>query len=256
MKEPTTLCGAALYKCRRMFARRSRFRMQRSGRKLGVVLWLTLCAQSLPATAQTATISGTVTDAEIGEAIRGAPVYLVGLPRVAVTTVDGSYEFLGVEAGTYVLTAVARGYLPFSDTLEISGTSRITHDFRLEPDPGDSLAGQRQMQERDKSVPHPGLEDSETLRLFELSTVCGCFKSANAILGEALRLRTEYGSLVQFERDSGAVDQMGGLLKSWRTAQQICLTRFGSKLFEDTWCNSPGEISEKRRALDSLGIAI
>lgn len=230
--------------------------MQRRGRVLGVVLWSTLCAQSLPAAAQSASISGTVTDADVGEAISGVPVYLIGLPRVAVTTVDGRYELLGVEAGTYVLTAVARGYVPFSDTLDVSGTSRIKYDFRLEPDPGDSQAGQRQMQERDKSVPHPVLEDSETLRLSQLSTVCSCFKSANAILGEALRLRTEYDSLVQFERDSGAVDQMGGLLKSWRTAQQICLTRFGSKLFEDTWCNSPGEISEKRRALDSLGIAI
>ena len=223
---------------------------------LGVVLWSTLCAQSLPAAAQTASISGTVTDAEVGEPISGAPVYLVGLPRVAVTTVNGSYELLGVEAGTYVLTAVARGYVPFSDTLEVSGTSRITLDFRLEPDPGDRPAGHRQAQEQDKSVPHPVLEGGDSLRFSQLSTVCGCFKSANAILGEALRLRTEYGSLVQFERDSRAVDQMGGLLKSWRMAQQFCLTRFGSKLFEDTRCNRPGEISEKRRALDSLGIAI
>lgn len=230
--------------------------MQRSGRMLGVVLWSVVCAQSLPATAQTASISGTVTDAEVGEPISGAPVYLVGLPRVAVTTVDGSYELLGVEAGTYVLTAAARGYLPFSDTLEVASTSRITHDFRLELDPGGRLAGQRQTQEQDKSVPHPVLEDSKTLRFSQLSTVCGCFKSANAILGEVLRLRTDYGSLVQFERDSVAVDQMGGLLKSWRIAQQICLTRFGSKLFEDTWCNRPDEIDDKRRALDSLGIAI
>ena len=223
---------------------------------LGVVLLSTLCAQSLPATAQTASISGTVTDAEVGEPIGGAPVYLIGLPRVAVTTVDGSYELLGVEAGTYVLTAVARGYVPFSDTLEVSGTSRITHDFRLVPDPSNRLAEQQQTQEQDRSVPHPASEGSETLRLSQLSTVCGCFRSADEILGEALRLRTEYGSLVQFERDSEAVDQMGGLLKSWRMAQMICLTRFGSKLFEDTWCNRPGEISEKRRTLDSLGIAI
>ena len=223
---------------------------------LGVVLWSVVCAQSLPATAQTASISGTVTDAEVGEPISGAPVYLVGLPRVAVTTVDGSYELLGVEAGTYVLTAAARGYLPYSDTLEVASTSRITHDFRLELDPGGRLAGQRQTQEQDKSVSHPVLEDSETLRFSQLSTVCGCFKSANAILGEVLQLRTDYGSLVQFERDSVAVDQMGGLLKSWRMAQQICLTRFGSKLFEDTWCNRPDEIDDKRRALDSLGIAI
>ena len=230
--------------------------MQRIGRILGVVLWSTLCAQSLPATAQTASISGTVTDAEVGEPISGAPVYLVGLPRVAVTTVDGSYELLGVEAGTYVLTAAARGYVPFRDTIEVSGTSRITHDFRLEPDPGDRLAGQRQTQEQDKSVPHPVLEGSEALRFSQLSTVCGCFKSASAILGEVLRLRTDYGSLVQFERDSEAVNQMGMLLKSWRMTQQLCLTRFGSKLFEDTWCNRPGEISDKRRALDSLGIVI
>lgn len=230
--------------------------MRRSGTMLGVVLWATLCAQSLPAMAQTASISGTVTDAKVGEPISGAPVYLVGLPRVAVTTVDGSYELLGVEAGTYVLTAAARGYLPFSDTLEVSSASRITHDFRLELNPGDRLAGQRQTQEQDKSVPHPVLEGGETLRFSQLSTVCGCFKSANAILGEALRLRRDYDSLVQFERDSGAVDQMGGILKSWRMAQQLCLTRFGSKLFEDTWCNRPDEIDDKRRALDSLGIAI
>ena len=94
------------------------------------------------------------------------------------------------------------------------------------------------------------------MRFSQLSTVCGCFISAEAILGEALRLRTEYDSFVEFEKDNKAKDQMGGLLKSWRMTQQFCLTRFGSKLFEDTWCNRPGEISEKRRALDSLGIAI
>ena len=221
---------------------------------LGVVLWLTLCAQSLPAMAQTASISGTVTDAKVGEAIRGAPVYIIGLPRVAVTMVDGSYELLGVEAGTYVLTVAALGYVPFSDTLEVSGTSRITHDFRLEPDPGDRLAGQRQTQERDTTVQYPVSEGN--LPFSQLSTVCDCFKSADAILGEALRLRKEYGRLEQFKRDSGAVDQMGELLKSWRMTQQFCLTRFGSKLFEDTWCNKPSELSEKRRALDSLGVAI
>ena len=109
--------------------------------------------------------------------------YLIGLPRVAVTSVDGSYELLGVEAGTYVLMAVARGYVPFSDTLEVSGTSRITHDFRLEPDPGDRLAGRRQTQERDKSVPQPVMEGSKTLHFSQLSTVCSCFKIRQCDLG-------------------------------------------------------------------------
>ena len=223
---------------------------------LGVVLWSTLCAQSLPATAQTASISGTVTDAEAGEAISGAPVYLIGQPRVAVTTVDGSYELLDVKPGTYVLMAVARGYISFSDTLKVSGSSSITRDFRLAPDSGDRMAGHRQTQEQGNNVPNPVLEGSETLDLSQLSTVCGCFNSANSILGEALRLRMNYGSSEEFDSDSRAVDQLGGLLNSWRMTQQVCLPRFGTKLLEDTWCSRPGEIDEKRGALDSLGIAI
>ena len=225
---------------------------------LRAVLWSMLCAQAALAAAQDATISGTVTDVTSGEAIRGAPVYLVGLPRVAVTKQDGRFELRNISAGTYNLTVAVQGYAPASDTLEVSGTARITHDFSLEPVGEASAEGGRRprAQEQDNGIPHPAPAESDIQRFPQFSTVCGCFKSANTTLQEAVRLRSKYDSLAQFDRDSKAVEQMDALLKSWRTAQQVCLTRFGTKLFEDTWCNRPGEISKKRRVLDSLGIAI
>ena len=251
-------CSTVIKECRSLCAGCPWRRRKQRVTALRVVLWSMLCAQAALAAAQNATISGTVTDVRLGEAIRGAPVYLIGLPRVAVTKEDGGFELRDVRAGTYILTVAVQGYAPASDTLEVFGTARITHDFRLEPDDaaGEDRAGQPGIRGQGNRLPHPAPAVSEVQRFPQFSTVCGCFKSANATLGEALRLRKQYGSLAQFHRDSEAVNQLDTLLKSWRTAQQVCLTRFGTKLLEDSWCNRPGDISDKRRELDSLGIAI
>ncbi|MDP8209028.1 MAG: carboxypeptidase-like regulatory domain-containing protein [Candidatus Electryonea clarkiae] len=62
------------------------------------------------------TIAGVVTDSD-GDAVRGATVYLVnpdgngrGDIVRTVTARDGSFEFVGLDAGVYTVVAGARGY--------------------------------------------------------------------------------------------------------------------------------------------------
>jgi hypothetical protein len=63
-----------------------------------------------------ATISGVVTDDSTSLPVQNAtvtamPILRLGKPRRAVTDADGKYEIAGIAAGTYVLTAGAKGYI-------------------------------------------------------------------------------------------------------------------------------------------------
>jgi hypothetical protein len=64
----------------------------------------------------TGSISGTVTDAESGDAIEDASVSVDGADLSAVTDVDGSYTISDVPTGEQTVTASAEGYEPASDS--------------------------------------------------------------------------------------------------------------------------------------------
>ena len=63
----------------------------------------------LDAVITTGTIAGTVSDADTGDGIEDATVFLDG-NAAATTDADGNYEITDVEAGTYELSASADGY--------------------------------------------------------------------------------------------------------------------------------------------------
>lgn len=219
-----------------------------------VLLLLSFLGVTL-AGAQTVTISGAVRDAHYGDPIVGAPVYLVGTLRVAVTNGIGRYVLRDVPAGTFIITVAYKGYTSESVTLVSSGEADVNHDFNLMRAPMAREAAARSPQTREQE----GRQDPAASRIqdalnAEFNTVCGCFKSAIGVLNDAVRLRRRYENIEQYERDHEAVGQMNTLMKSWRTAQQYCLTRFGTRLLVDSACNRPGEISDRRRVLDSLGI--
>lgn len=84
----------------------------------------------------TASISGTVTDKASGGAISGAWVFYWswgdnGAQAVGAVTADssGKYSIAGVPQGRYMLTAVAVGYQPQRQTVNVQGDA--TADFAL-----------------------------------------------------------------------------------------------------------------------------
>lgn len=83
--------------------------------------------------AQTSTVSGTVTDAQTGEAIPQVNVFIVELESGAATNFDGEYEILGVEYGTYTFRISSVGYTTISETVEVN-SPQTTYNVSLESD--------------------------------------------------------------------------------------------------------------------------
>lgn len=88
--------------------------MQGRGRQLTVWLLCTALMVTLFATgvfaAATGQIKGTIVDQKTGQPLIGATVLLLGTNRGANTDVDGKYQILRVEPGTYTLKVTQLGY--------------------------------------------------------------------------------------------------------------------------------------------------
>lgn len=107
-------------------------------RRLSVILLISVAAALAgdPVVAQqipTVTLSGTVRDAESGEPLPGANVFIAGSLLGTSTGRDGSYELLGVPAGALRLYVSMIGYEPdFRDMLLRTEAVR-RFDFSLAP---------------------------------------------------------------------------------------------------------------------------
>lgn len=79
-------------------------------------------------------VSGRVTSNRTGEPIAGATVTLEG-PASAVVKTDAegrfSYWFLASKAGSYQFTVEKNGYLPYSETLNLTAGARLTRNVIL-----------------------------------------------------------------------------------------------------------------------------
>jgi len=100
-------------------------------------LFLGLCWMigGASALAQT-TLTGRVTDAETGEPLVGANVFLDGTMRGAATDADGAFRIEGVPPGAYRLVASMVGYRAAREemTLAAGGGAR-SFQFQLQPAP-------------------------------------------------------------------------------------------------------------------------
>ncbi|MCS6920038.1 MAG: carboxypeptidase regulatory-like domain-containing protein, partial [Fimbriimonadales bacterium] len=104
------------------------------------------------------TVTGTVTDAQSGLPIAGARVRAVvgNNTRADVTTdANGQYTF-NVPAGQYVVTAVAPGYAPESQSLTVPANQTTTLNFQLSLLPPGSVTGK--ITRRFGGAPEPGVE--------------------------------------------------------------------------------------------------
>ena len=83
--------------------------------------------------AQSATITGTITDSRTGEELPGANVLVVELNRGSATNIEGEYEISNVPFGTYTFRVTFIGYRTLTQTVEVNSAEE-TFDFEMRQD--------------------------------------------------------------------------------------------------------------------------
>ncbi|SMO91076.1 SusC/RagA family TonB-linked outer membrane protein [Gracilimonas mengyeensis] len=97
-------------------------------------MWfLFVCVLSTSIYAQSGTITGTVTDAETGEPIPQAALFLEELQTGAATNLDGEYTIEDVDYGTYTLRISSVGFLTMVREITVDEDNN-TFNFALETD--------------------------------------------------------------------------------------------------------------------------
>ena len=97
---------------------------------------LGLAGIALPLAAQPAgpvMLSGTVVDAETGQPLEGASVFLANTLIGTATDPNGTYTVEGVPLGTHELVVSFVGYEPQTERLRLTQAEALTVDFRLTP---------------------------------------------------------------------------------------------------------------------------
>jgi TonB-dependent receptor len=89
-----------------------------------------LAAPSLRA--QTATVLGTITDADLGDVLPGATVRVDGTSLGAASDFNGDYRLEGIEPGTVVLAFQSLGYATLRDTITLAPGEVLRRDVALE----------------------------------------------------------------------------------------------------------------------------
>ncbi len=141
--------------------------LQKNCRRV-LAAWLLLAG-----TAQAATLSGFVSDADSGEALTRATVVVQGLQLGAVSNNSGYYAVVQVPAGTHVVSASHTGYQTRWDTLHFGSHEAERLNLALVPKPTDlgeqvSVEAER-ISLRAKPVQQlPALGEADLLRSLQL----------------------------------------------------------------------------------------
>lgn len=83
--------------------------------------------------AQSATVTGTITDAETGEPLPQVNVFISELQTGAATDFDGQYEIENVAHGTYTFRVTLIGYTTLQQTVTVNANNN-TFNFALQAD--------------------------------------------------------------------------------------------------------------------------
>ncbi|WP_213367777.1 carboxypeptidase regulatory-like domain-containing protein [Mesobacillus boroniphilus] len=80
-------------------------------------------------------ISGTVEDSKDGNAIEGAKITLLGIPREAVTSLQGQYNLSKVEPGDYTARIEKEGYVRQDVAVKITDNQEVSLNIKLRLSP-------------------------------------------------------------------------------------------------------------------------
>ncbi|MGA9119938.1 MAG: TonB-dependent receptor [Bacteroidota bacterium] len=105
--------------------------MQRILYGIAVAMLLVMSANISAFAQRAATLSGTILDAQTGEALPGANLLLVGSGLGATSNIDGKYIVRGLPAGTYTLRVTYVGYRTLNSTLTVKEHADVHRDFKL-----------------------------------------------------------------------------------------------------------------------------
>lgn len=100
-------------------------------KKLLTIFGLVLLLSGV-AHAQSGTLRGQITDAETGETIPGANVFITELARGAASDIDGGYVIAGIPVGTYNVRVSYLGYQTANEQVTIQAGQETVLDFALE----------------------------------------------------------------------------------------------------------------------------
>lgn len=98
---------------------------------LTVSMLLVLWAGPAVFAQRTANVTGTIKDAQTGDALPGANVFLVGSGMGATTDINGKYFVRGVPAGSYTIRVTYVGYKTASASLTVPEGVDLRKDFTL-----------------------------------------------------------------------------------------------------------------------------
>lgn len=98
------------------------------------VLAMTLIATGEGVAQQTGNISGRVVDAQSGEPISGAQVYIDGLENGVLTQLNGRYLLLNVPVGTQTVTFMRIGYRTMTAEVGVAAGETALQDFTVSQD--------------------------------------------------------------------------------------------------------------------------
>ncbi|HET7426803.1 MAG TPA: carboxypeptidase regulatory-like domain-containing protein, partial [Gemmatimonadales bacterium] len=104
---------------------------QRARRRILVCSWLFTLTLAPLVAAQTATVTGRVTDEAGGAPLEAARVVLSGTTRIETTDREGRYTFRGVAPGSYQIRALRVGYRPATQSLTVGEGETVTADFAM-----------------------------------------------------------------------------------------------------------------------------
>lgn len=83
--------------------------------------------------AQSGSLQGTVYDANTGETVPGANVYVVEANRGTATDADGEYSIANLSSGSYTVTVSFVSYQTFTTLVQIQSGAATTLDVQLQP---------------------------------------------------------------------------------------------------------------------------